>query len=838
MFAAYNTIMDSERVWDLVTNPVWRPLTNVDMPGYVVLAVCAAVLIGLTLWTYLGSVQTTPRRLFILVFLRLLALLIALLSALRPTITVTEHPRQKSTLVILLDLSASMQVTDEYDKLSRYEVMRRNIEKCEPLLKQLQNDQEVTVHIYGFSSKFDAAAEQFKPLTDDNKPVSIADWLKSRKPDGKRTDFGGMLAELYKKYQGDTNPLRGMIIVSDGGNNVIDPDPTVQATRWRGINCPIYTFMVGKTDTKPDQKDIGFTSIVADPAPVAVKADLTARATLKAAGLEGANVKIRLTLSRRNAETKKWEEIPELTRISDPIPLPKSTGNEIEITTKAPDKPGQVRVKLEIIEGPSEDRIQENNQISTFVTVTKDGVRVLLIDQTRLEVRFIHEALATDKRFDVVQMIRQTDDPPPPGEAAKFDVMNEAYDVIILGDVSPARLNAVNPNLMANIAKLVTEKGVGFMMMGGIDSFGGTPGFPGSDGWKNTPIADILPVEIPDKTPQADDPPGLPVGTQIDVLKDAFDQYIMKLDPDSKKNRQIWEKLGETSVTRLGGYTVIGKPKPRARVYAMAKRVGAGDSSELLVGSTNVGRNDARVLAFGADQTWKWRNLDPENEEGIKLHARFWKQVALWLAHQDEVDGSVYVRTNLGRQAVNSKNSGDMGIKDKHGDDVVGPIMRYQVLRASEEPDESKAKPAERGERNRPRWFYESKEPGEYRVVVWGEGKGDDGKEIKGQAEAWFDVYPEISDELVDPSAKDTFLLALESTARGTAPETVRKADKLPSFIKEELVDKPLRQTNLRARLHPDWRRNGNPWFLPMLLVAFTAILALEWGLRRVWGMV
>jgi hypothetical protein len=179
-----------------------------------------------------------------------------------------------------------------------------------------------------------------------------------------------------------------------------------------------------------------------------------------------------------------------------------------------------------------------------------------------------------------------------------------------------------------------------------------------------------------------------------------------------------------------------------------------------------------------------------------------------------------------------------MGIKDKHGDEVAGPKMRYQVLRASEEPDESKAKPAERGERGRPRWFYESKEPGEYRVVVWGEGKDDDGKEINGQAEAWFDVYPEISDELVDPSAKDTFLLSLENTARGTAPETVRKADKLPSFVKEELVDKPLRQTNLRARLHPDWRRNGNPWFLPVLLVAFTAILAFEWGLRRVWGMV
>ena len=134
---------------------------------------------------------------------------------------------------------------------------------------------------------------------------------------------------------------------------------------------------------------------------------------------------------------------------------------------------------------------------------------------------------------------------------------------------------------------------------------------------------------------------------------------------------------------------------------------------------------------------------------------------------------------------------------------------------------------------------YEAKEPGDYRIFVWGEAKETDGSEIKGDAEAWFDVYPEISDELADPAAKDSFLRELENTSRGTAPDVIRKADRLPSFIKEEFVDKPLRQTNIRPKLHPDWRRHGdNRWFLPMLLVAFTAILGLEWGLRRVWGMV
>jgi hypothetical protein len=225
---------------------------------------------------------------------------------------------------------------------------------------------------------------------------------------------------------------------------------------------------------------------------------------------------------------------------------------------------------------------------------------------------------------------------------------------------------------------------------------------------------------------------------------------------------------------------------------------------------------------------------------GQSLHARFWRQVVLWLAHQDEAEGDVYVTATPARASVNGKITLDMGMRGKHRDEVVAPKMRYQIIKANIDPDEAKAKPAERGKGGRPRGIFEPKEPGEYRVVVWGEGKDTDGKDIpKGQAEAWFDVYPEISDELYDPAAKDRFLLDLENASRGTAPDVVRKADRLPSFIKEDFVDKPLRLTNIRPKLHPDWKRNGeNRWFLPLLLVVFVAILSLEWGLRRVWGMV
>jgi hypothetical protein len=316
----------------------------------------------------------------------------------------------------------------------------------------------------------------------------------------------------------------------------------------------------------------------------------------------------------------------------------------------------------------------------------------------------------------------------------------------------------------------------------------------------------------------------------------------MRLDPDNDKNKKLWERLGEHATTRLGGFTEIGEPKLGAITYALARNREKGDKDlPLLVGQT-IGSN-ARVLAFGADQTWKWVNLGSEEGaadpmEGTKLHARFWKQIALYLAHQDEVEGNVFVLPEFYRLAVNGKNRLWMGVKDKHGDEIPNPKMRWQVVHRGEKPDESRAKPADR-EKGRPRALYEAKEPGRFRVFVWGEGADPAGGDIKGSAQAFFSVYPEISDEMLRPAAKDDFLMSLENTANGIAPDTVRRADRLPSFLQEELVDKPLKVTGIKPKLHPDWRRNSDsPWFLPLLLVAFVALLGTEWGLRRIWGMV
>jgi hypothetical protein len=283
-----------------------------------------------------------------------------------------------------------------------------------------------------------------------------------------------------------------------------------------------------------------------------------------------------------------------------------------------------------------------------------------------------------------------------------------------------------------------------------------------------------------------------------------------------------------TGSQRLSGYNVLGAPKKTAVVLARANDRAAGDP--LLVGMEI---NKSRTLAFGPSSTWVWTNSKPTAE----LHARFWKQAVLWLAHQDEMEGAVYARPEYRRLVANGRQTVRMGMRDKRGDEIPDADFRYQVVSEGEEPNADKAKPAERDPKGGARVSYDAKVPGEYRVVVWGRGKDANGEEIVGEANPRYVVFPEVSDELLQPAAWPDLLRDLENLANGTSVDGPRRADRLPNFL-EEMKAHPPKTAAPKPKAYPEWRRDKQTWFLPAMLVLFVAVLGLEWGLRRAWGMV
>jgi uncharacterized membrane protein len=785
--------MEPDRVWHVVTNPAWRPFTEADLPGYVILLACAAALVGLTIWTYTGSAASTPKRIGTLIALRLGALLLAILLALRPAAAITEIPKLPSTLIIVVDASESMSVKDEAN-FTRWEVVRKALDRCGPVLDQMRDDQQTTIYVYHFSKDFDPDRDK---LTDDVKP------------EGKRTDFGTMLSKLYDRHQGE-NLLRGLIIVSDGADNGVAKPALPEATRWRGLGCPVYCFAVGGP-TSTDMKDIGFTSINPDPSPVAIKAELKVRAKLNAPGFAGQRgVRIELTVEGTEPKYQDFD-------------LPKETDNEIEMTTKAPDTPGEVKVRMKIMNPPPGQATTENDQIETFLTVTREGVRVLVISKLGNELTAIRRALATDKRFDYVEAIRSSEAPGTRDEAKAFDVREGRYDVIILGDVGPAMLTSVRGTILNEIRDLVVQKGVGFMMTGGAYSLGGTAGVPGATGWTGTPIAELLPVTLPPKPPDEVKEPIAMIPTE-----EGLQHYLLRFNADKKKNLEAWDLLN--GQTKLQGYSVLGDRLQQAEILARVNDKVNGPP--LLV---RVDRGDkGRVLAFGAADTWRWSNTP----ETAPLLTRFWKQTVLWLAHQDELEGNVFVRPEFRRLVAGGRQNVRMGVRDKRGDEIPEAEIRYQVLGPGEQPDQNKAKRAERDPKGGGRTSFEARVPGEYRVVAWGKATTPDGETIEDSAIARYVVYPDVSDEMLRPAANPEFLLALQNTANGTAVDVVPRAEPGLSKKLTEMRDDPPKISAPKPKPYPDWRRDKQKWFLPAVLILFVAVLGLEWGLRRAWGMV
>src|SRR5688500_4746263 len=111
--------------------------------GLPALAVVAVLLVLFTVWTYIGHPQATRRRVLIVLALRLAALAVALITAVRPSVGVNENPKQPAVLIVGVDVSESMTVKDEVAGQARIDAVRKTLEKCQPLFDDLLTEHAI-----------------------------------------------------------------------------------------------------------------------------------------------------------------------------------------------------------------------------------------------------------------------------------------------------------------------------------------------------------------------------------------------------------------------------------------------------------------------------------------------------------------------------------------------------------------------------------------------------------------------------------------------------------------------------------------------------------------------
>jgi uncharacterized membrane protein len=655
-------------------------------------------------------------------------------------------------------------------------------------LKRLQSSQKVELVYY-------QGAGEVRPFNPEGKA------------NGKRTDIGQWLHALAKTHAGDSN-LRGLLLFTDGADNGTRYSTLTEASQWRGLGCPVHPFALGRPTTSPKQHDVAVVDIHTEPV-VPVKSKLKVRAVVDAPGFEGSKVNVSLLLDDKPAGNV------------ERVTLPRTIGNEVQLACDAPERPGEVKVTLRV--EPLQGEVTAlNNEISSYVTVTKEGLSILWVEGKKRaweSVFVIRHVLSRDPRFRVYYAENLDNTPPPAGQADWFDFNKQHYDVIVIGDVSAKRFARGNPRVFTQISEMVRSGGTGLIMLGGYETFANSD-------WQSygAELADLLPVNL--------DTPGQIDGlVRMEPKPEALQSYgyLLRLSDDGNP-RQVWDRVFDP----LDGMTRLGTVRPDATVLATNN-----GREPLLVGSM---RGRGRILAFGGDTTWKaWRRTPA----AIAAHEHFWKQVCLWLAHQETTEGNLRIAPDVRRLAAgnNERLGFSVALTGKGGVPARDARYSVKVIGPDKDVTEVVTAPEQGQERGS---FWKADAPGEYLIEASGIGKDVDGREVRGTARARFLAYAQDLENL-RPGADHDFLARL-ATAGGGKFHLAGERE-LQLFL-EEMTTQKVASGRPKADLWPDWRRNPSSdgvadqvsalWGSGALVcfIVFCTLICLEWLLRRRWGMV
>ncbi len=367
------------------------------------------------------------------------------------------------------------------------------------------------------------------------------------------------------------------------------------------------------------------------------------------------------------------------------------------------------------------------------------------------------------------------------------------YNLFVLSDLPADYLTPTQHRLLVEAVK----KGAGLMMLGGHSSFG-------AGEWADTPLAAILPVQIHRGDGQ-DEPE---VGLKFVPNTKGLNSYVLQVGANKTETARIWDMMPPILGTnrfepKIGANIIAETPGPNPEPLMVDMEVGGG-----------------RVIAYGGD-TWVWYRF---SEESRLAHRKFWRQVVFWLSHKEnEGDNQVKLTLDPRRVAVGEKVELTVTARDSKGASIPNVVYEAKVQRDKADPPVSR--PVEiynQGEEGKGAVYATEQVgvPGTYTVTVVARR---DGQQI-GSDSGRFLVYQDDR-ELENPSADRSLAQQIATITDGEA----LAPERLTNYLKG--LDRSAYTENVSLSeyvVYDNW---------PFLLI-FTALLVIEWWLRKRHGWV
>jgi uncharacterized membrane protein len=588
----------------------------------------AAVFFGFVALLLFWSYRNSPLRGSLLaacISLKALGVLALALCLLEPLWSGKRARPGANFFAVLVDNSQSMQVKDRGQKLSRGEAIRHSL---------LQNESSWQTKI---SEDF-----QVRRFIFDSALRETADWQELTF-EGRASALGKATRAIAERFKGQ--PLAGILVISDG--NATD------SLENQALGAPVYPVLVGEDQPVNDIaiQNVSATQTAFEDAPVSLQADVTAVGYV--GQLVAAQVFESAPRSRQtNAPRSKLvaEQTQRVRRDGEAIPFrfqlrPTEQGVIFySIRVGAQSQMGQFENPALV----SEVTLANNTR---QVEINRGGgpFRVLYVSgRPNWEYKFLNRALEEDPQVQLVGLIRIAKREPKfefrarVGESSNplfrgFDRKTEeterydqpvlvrlntrdenelrggfpktaeelyAFDALILDDLEAEFFNGDQATL---VQKFVSERGGGFLMLGGTESFQ-------KGKYHRTPIGDMMPVYL-DQVPESPPPKDL----RLRLTREGWLQPWARLraTEDDEKFR-----LGEMPPFQVFNRT--RGVKPGASVIATVTDVNGSAVPALAVQRFGHGRAGALMIG----DFWRWGLAREDMQHDL---AKAWRQLVRWL---------------------------------------------------------------------------------------------------------------------------------------------------------------------------------------------------------------
>ena len=752
--------------------------------------------------------QATGLTRLLCVSLKIIGFGILAFCLLEPLIRGTRPTPGENVFVLLADHSQSLNIKDADSNLTRGDQMLSRLETDQPW--QVRLDQDFETRRYWIGTKLEDVEEFGESGFDDSESR-----LKTA------------LQTIGRRLK--NKPVAGILMFTDGNATdgaLADFDPSNLP--------PIYPVVLGD-DKKLVDLDVNSISVTQS-------------------NFEAAPIRISAKINSRQAEpqTVIAELLDEEGKVLEQQKV--EVADTTPVTFKAkPDREGirfyTVSVSYEADLERSEKGLPlmegtlENNSQTIVVDRGGGPYRVLYVSgRPNWEFKFLNRALQEDREVNLIGLIRIAKKKPKfdfrrKGESTSsdffkgFDKDEEdaeqyfepvllrvgtededelrggfpktavdlfRYDALICDDLEAGYFTTEQMSL---IQEFVNQRGGGFLMLGGQESF-----VEGK--YSRTPIADLLPVYVDRASREA--------GPQIQTPE----QNVYRFTLSRTGQLQPWVRLRGTELEetkrlqKMPGFASLNKVdgiKPGAEELAYVGNV-QGKTYTALV-TQNYGKGRTGALLIG--DLWRWSmNRDAGEKNDL---ASAWRQTIRWLV--SDVPRRVEVDV---KQSPN--NLSDYRISVQVRDEEFQPLDNADVQISITKPDGSLAKvPAQPSDQQAGSYFadFPTLKGGEGNYVAEVVANNPDGTFIESRSAGW--VYAPSNEELRQLEPNRRWLKQLAEQTGGK----LLTADDLDSFV-QDLPNQKLPKTE--TAIFPLWHHLAFFWIA-------IACLASEWGLRRINGL-